>query len=328
VLYPDLKVYPDGFDAQARYGDLIDPNDPSSFYADGSFDFEATPIMNDWKVHGETNIHTSLQASVDQYYWGIARMIWRGSGDGWTENLLQDWARTLGFGEVTGVDLPAEQAGRVPDREWFDYHLARGSPLVRDEGGWSAGDLMNIAIGQGALVTTPLQLANAYAALVNGGTLWSPRIVDEVEDGNGEVIFTNVPSALRTIDLDETTVINLKNDLNGVVTGSRGTARVAFSEFCGPGVAAAECESLRQVGGKTGTAEIVVALDEEEDIEEVDTAWFVGVAPLDDPQYVVAIVIDQGGSGGKVAAPTARAVLQYLMGEQVTEIVSGGEDTE
>jgi penicillin-binding protein 2 len=325
-LYPDLSVYPEDFDAEAKYGNLINPNDPSSFYADGSFDFPATPVLEDWKVHGETNIHTSLHASVDQYYWGIALKIWNDRGEEWDENLLQDWARTLGFGERTGVDLPFEQAGLVPDREWFQYHQANATGVVREEGGWAAGDLMNIAIGQGALVSTPLQLANAYSALVNGGTLWKPRVVDVVQDSEGRTIYTNVPSALRSIDIDPTTVVNLKNDLNGVVAGARGTARVSFAEFCGPGVPASECDSLRRVGGKTGTAEIRVALTEDD--EEVDTAWFVGVAPLDDPHYVVAVVIDEGGSGGKVAAPTARAILQYLMGEEVTEITSGGEDTE
>lgn len=337
-LYPDLSVYPEGFDAEARYGHLIDPNDPSSFYADGSFDFEATPVLEDWKVHGEVDIHTSLHASADQYYWGIALKIWADRGEDWDENLLQDWARTLGFGAPTKIDLPFEQAGLVPDREWFQYNQVNNTGVVRSEGGWSAGDLMNIAIGQGALTSTPLQLANAYAALVNGGTLWQPRVVDVVEDGEGEVIFTNVPSAIRSIDLDPTTVINLRNDLNGVVAGERGTARVAFADFCGLEVPPAECESLRLVGGKTGTAEIFRPAerdDEETGGEpgehaegEIDTAWFVGVAPLDDPRYVVAVVIDEGGSGGKVAAPTARAVLQYLMGEQVTPIRSGGEDTE
>ncbi len=325
LLYPDLSVYPDPELAQERYGALEDATDPSWFFADGAFDFPNTPLLEDWRIHGEVNIHSSLQASSDQYYWGIALKIWRSRGEEWEEDLLQEWARALGFGEPTGIDLPFEQAGIVPDREWFQNHQSAGTGVVRAEGGWSAGDLMNIAIGQGSLAVTPLQLANAYAALVNGGILWRPRIVQSVEDRAGNTIFVNMPSVSRTIDISPTTVLSLKNDLNGVVAGDRGTATVAFATFCGAEVPAGECESLRNVGGKTGTAEIKVAADEE---DEIDTAWFVGVAPLDNPRYVVAVVIDEGGSGGKIAAPTARAVLQFLMDEPVTPITSGGDDTE
>jgi len=267
-----------------------------------------------------------LQVSCDNYYWGIALEIWQGRGDEWDENLLQDWARELGFGSRTGIDLPHEQSGLVPDREWFQYHQVEKTGLVREEGGWSGGDVMNMAIGQGALTATPLQLAAAYGALVNGGTFWEPRVVEEVVDIDGTVIFRNLPNAVRTIDISPITVESLKNDLHGVVAGPRGTSRTAFAEFCGSGVRPGDCESLGQVGGKTGTAEIRVAFTEDED--EIDTAWFVGVAPLDNPRFVVVVVIDEGGSGGAVAAPTARAILQFLMGETVTPIRSGGDDTE
>ena len=181
-------------------------------------------------------------------------------------------------------------------------------------------------IGQGSLTATPLQMAVAYATLVNGGTFYEPRVLDQVTNIDGEVVFTNLPNVVRTIDIAPITVENLKEDLNAVVAGPRGTSRTAFSEFCGSDVRAINCESLKQVGGKTGTAEIRVAVTEDD--KEVDTAWFVGVAPLDDPRFVVVIVIEEGGSGGGVAAPTTRAILQFLMGETVTPIRSGGEDTE
>lgn len=318
-IYPTIE--------QEDHLGVLDPNDPSSFFCDGDLQFPNTPLLEDWREHGLVNIHSALWVSCDNYFWGIALEIWLSRGEDYPEDLLQQWARTLGFGSPTDIDLPFEQSGLVPDREWFQYNQVNQTGLVRSEGGWSGGDVMNIAIGQGALTVTPLQLANAYAALVNGGTLWAPRTVDTIRDGNNETIFRNQPSALRTIDISPTTVIHLKNDLNGVII--EGTARTAFEDFCGSGVPRSECDALLEIGGKTGTAEIVRAI--EEDDEAIDTAWFVGVAPLSHPEYVVAVVIDQGGSGGRIAAPVARAVLQYLMGEEVQPVRSGGQvgqDTE
>jgi len=264
-IYPTIE--------QDEHEGRQDPADPTSFFCDGDLQFPNTPLLHDWTRHGEVDIHTSLQVSCDNYYWGIALEIWGNAGDLWDE-----------------------------------------------------GDLMNMIIGQGSLTATRLQVAVSYATLVNGGTFYEPRVLDQVTDIEGEVIYTNLPNVVRTIDIAPITVENLKEDLNAVVAGPRGTSRTAFSEFCGSDVRAINCESLKQVGGKTGTAEIRVAVTEDD--QEVDTAWFVGVAPLDDPRYVVAIVIEEGGSGGGVAAPTARAILQFLMGESVTPIRSGGEDTE
>lgn len=376
-IYPTVE--------QDQYAALLDPNDPTSFYADGDLQFPNTPLLRDWKVHGLINIHSSLQVSSDNYYWGIALEIWNRRGVDWDEDLLQDWARTLGFGQATGIDLPFEQVGIVPDREWFQYNQLHQTGLVRETGPWSGGDLMNTAIGQGAMVCTPLQLANAYAALANGGTLWIPRVVDSIVDSDGETLLFNVPRVQRAIAISPATVESLRADLHGVVASEKGTA---YSAFVGFG------DSLSQVGGKTGTAQIRLAthrvlidrrfLPEQgqeeligrlaellgmspariqarlategerfelsasisdsaaefiqdnlglfagvvvETVSEIDTAWFVGVAPLADPQYVVAVVIDGGGSGGRIAAPTARAILQYLMGEKV-DAIRNGEDTD
>ena len=162
TLALEKQIYPT--EEQDKYATLLDPNDPTSFYADGDLEFPNTPKLRDWKVHGLVNIHTSLQVSSDNYYWGIALELWRRAGLDYSDNLLQDWARSLGFGAPTGIDLPFEQAGIVPDQEWFQYHQINKTGLVRPEGPWSGGDLMNMAIGQGAMVCTPLQLANAYAA--------------------------------------------------------------------------------------------------------------------------------------------------------------------
>ena len=174
---------------------------------------------------------------------------------------------------------------------------------------------MNAVVGQGTVLVTPLQLANGFSAMVNGGTLWEPRVVSEMVNQDGEVTEENERTPLGTVDLDSSTVEAIRADLQQVVNGPIGTARSAFASF-GPGVTS--------VGGKTGTAEIIKS---DEDVQEVDSAWFVGVAPVNSPDYVVTVVVERGGSGGRVAAPVARQVLQYLMNGElfVTPLVAGEE---
>jgi penicillin-binding protein 2 len=164
---------------------------------------------------------------------------------------------------------------------------------------------MDFAIGQGAFTSTPLQVAVSYAILVNGGRVMEPRVVREIVDPEGNVTPVDQPQAV-TVDIDSATRASLLADLGRVVNG--GTAAAAFSDF-GDGV--------ENVGGKTGTAQVSAARD--------NHAWFVGVAPLDSPRYVVAVLIDEGGSGGQVAAPVARHIMQYLMGNEPTPIVAGVE---
>lgn len=295
-------------------------SDTGQYFCDGLLEFrfqDGSPqLYRDWKAdgHGPVDLHTALQSSCDLYFWEVALKVWRSSGQ-YDEALIQDWAREMGFGADTGIDLPFEQSGLIPDRDWFDTQQAEGSGRVRAEGGWSGGDLMNTVIGQGDVLVTPLQLATAYAAIVNGGTVWQPRIVAGVVGADGELAVPNDPVILNELDLSQRTVDFVRQDLQLVVNGAAGTARAAFESF-GAGVA--------QIGGKTGTGEVIKSNDPG---KEVDTAWFVGVAPVSDPDYVVAIVIERGGSGGRIAAPTARQVLQFLMlGEEgVTDIVLGAE---
>ena len=172
---------------------------------------------------------------------------------------------------------------------------------------------MNLVVGQGSVLTTPLQMAVAYASILNGGTVYQPRVVDRVESSFGEPVRTMEPRVLRTLDIDEDTVASLRADLASVI--SSGTARRAF-ENMGP--------VADLIGGKTGTAQ---AFTDQEGSFHDSTAWFIGVAPIDAPRWVVAVMVDEGGSGGAVAAPAARAIFQYLFGDPVTPLVAG-EDTE
>jgi cell division protein FtsI/penicillin-binding protein 2 len=301
---------------QAAQGDQLEPvplqSDQDKYLCSGFFEFPltdgSTQRMFDWRTggHGPLNLHEALRNSCDLYFWDLAFRIWQERGDESginNENLWQEWARRFGFDAETGVDLPFERSGLIPDRDWFRSEQEAGSPRVRsrESGGWVGGDLMNAIVGEGAVLTTPLQLANAYATMVNGGTLYEPYVVAQITDQDGAILNEMEPTLVRDLGLSPRTVASLRADLAQVVNHPEGTADRAFADF-GPGVAS--------VGGKTGTGEVIKA---SEDVYEVDNAWFVGIGPVFNPRYVVAIVVERGGSGGAIAAPIVRQMLQYLL---------------
>lgn len=281
--------------------------------ADGS-----AQIKYDWyypRSLGWHSIHQALSNSCNMFFWSAGLGTYRAFPAGNPkETVIQDWAKLLGYGSRTGIDLVSEAPGIVPTRalfeEWKVFQLENPDQPPRLDPSrlnisspWLGGDLMDFAIGQGAFTATPIQVAVSYAALVNGGRVFEPRVVREIVGPGGETI--RVTGDLRhTVPISETTRRNLLNDLHQVVIS--GTARAAFANF-GAG--------LDQVGGKTGTGESTATRD--------NHAWFVGVAPIDDPQYIVVVLLEEGGSGGRIAAPVGRQILQYLMGNELTPIVAG-----
>ncbi len=301
-------------------------SDTDLYNCTGSLRFQfndgSSQVYRDWKRngHGPLDLHGALQASCDLYFWEISLRIWNERSDETginNEDLWQEWARSFGFGTETGIDLPFERPGLIPDRQWFREEQREDTGRVRSTGPWVGGDLMNAVVGQGAVLVTPLQLSNGFSAMLNGGTLWTPRVVSEMVDQEGNVVDENPKSIIQTIDMDPVTVRALRRDMQQVVNGPIGTARAAFVGF-GP--------NISTVGGKTGTAEIIKAV---EDVQEVDTAWFVGVTPVLSPDYVVTVVVERGGSGGRVAAPVARQVLQYILnGEDSVTSLEAGENTD
>jgi len=326
---PEGEEVPEGDDTTtttaAQSDELLQPltSDTDLYNCTGSLRFRfndgSSQVYRDWKRngHGPLSLHGALQASCDLYFWEIALRVWNERSDETginNEDLWQEWARAFGFGTETGVDLPFEKPGLIPDRQWFREEQSKDTGRVRATGPWVGGDLMNAVVGQGTVLVTPLQLSNGFSAMVNGGTLWKPRVVSELVNQDGQVTEENEKTELGTIDIDPETSRALRVDMQQVVSGPIGTARSAFTTF-GPNVLS--------VGGKTGTAEIIKA---DEDVQEVDTAWFVGIAPVSLPTYVVTVVVERGGSGGGVAAPVARQVLQYLVnGETMVTPLEPGE---
>ncbi len=261
---------------------------------------------------GRQNIHDALRRSCNIYFWEVALAIWDRYGRTDREGIVQDWASALGIGRRSQIDLPFENDGILGSRELFEEWQETQPWRVRQEG-WLGGDLMNLVVGQGPIVATPLQMAVAYASLLNGGTVYQPRVVSAVEGPDGLPVRTFHPRVLRSVPVRESTVEALKRTLTSVVTS--GTARRAFEDL---GALAG------LVGGKTGTAQ---SFTDREGVFHDSTAWFVGIAPMDAPRWVVVVMVDEGGSGGAVAAPTARAIFQHLLGEEVDPLVPG-DDTE
>ena len=274
--------------------DYIDCEGSLSF----GFDDGSKQVYQDWKVdgHGKVNLSQAIKQSCNVYFWDIALKIWRTFGNTDSEALLQEYSKQLGFSSLSNIDLPFEKEGVIPDRDLFEEWTISRPELVRPEG-WLGGDLMNLIIGQGAITTTPVQVSNAYRALLTGEKS-APFISLESSDNN-----------IEKINISNEFVQFLLDDLN-LVTNPGGTAYKSF-QIMG--------DQVFDIGGKTGTAQNAGELN--------NTSWFVGVDSISNPMYIVVTVVEEGGSGSAVAAPISRRIIQHLRESGLTP-VEFGEITE
>jgi penicillin-binding protein 2 len=196
---------------------------------------------------------------------------------------LAQMAHAFGLGEVTGIDLVGESRGNIPTPEW---------KRKRYKEGWYDGDTVNASIGQGFVQTTPLQMALVAAAVANRGTVMKPFVVKRIVQPDGRVIDTP-PTVLKRIPLTPEQWRWIEEGMRAAVAGPGGTGQAANL----PGI---------PVAGKTGTAE--------DPPRREPHAWFICYAPIDDPRIALAVVVEQGGSGGAVAAPIARRILEAFFG--------------
>jgi len=277
-------------------------NKDSKLNCEGSlsfgFDDGSQQVYNDWKPegHGKVDLTEAIKQSCNVYFWDIALKIWRNFGNTEGESLLQDYSRKLGFSNKTNIDLPYEKVGIIPDRDLFEEWKISRPGLVRDEG-WLGGDLMNLIIGQGAITTTPLQVANAYRTLLTGENI-SPMLNKDISK-----------TINSSINISEEFISFLLKDLN-TVTNKGGTAYISFSILG---------NKANDIGGKTGTAQNAG--------DKNNTSWFVGIDSISDPKYIVVTVVEEGGSGSAVAAPVSRRIIQHLLDYDLTP-VEFGEITE
>ena len=249
---------------------------------------------------GLVDLRRALAVSSDVYFYRLGADLWvqrRQLG----ENAIQDTARKFGFGAQTGVALPQERAGRVPTPE-TRQKLHEEKPEVFITGEWFTGDNVNLAIGQGELTVTPIQLASVYANLA-GGRSFAWNVALRVVDSEGDVVQEISPREQPGAPMDPQIRAAIMDGLRGATTAERGTATPAFAGFP---------QDRYPVAGKTGTAQAM---------PKQDTALFVAVAPATAPRYAVAVVMEQAGFGSTSAAPVARRILGQLSGlEQPTPV--------
>jgi penicillin-binding protein 2 len=288
------------------------------YYTDeGQVELDGTVFSNAGnEVLGPVNLEQALTQSSDTYFYTIGDEfwhIWKG-GDETRGMGIQTESRELGFGEPTGIELD-EARGRVPDPEWkadFARTYYKDEDDQEANAIWYPFDDIFPAVGQGDLTVTPLQLANAYAAFANNGTLWQPHVAQEVIDADGEVVRRVEPKAIRRITFDPATRAAMLAGFRGAVADEEGTAYAAFAGF-----------PLDQipVAGKTGTAQVA---------GKDDTSLFVGMfgGTPDQPRYIVAVVVEQAGFGSSTAAPIARRIIEAMNGLPTppVEIIEEGHD--
>jgi penicillin-binding protein 2 len=244
--------------------------------------------------HGYVNLHQAIVESCDVYFYTIGKML--------GVDKIAQYAKRFGLGELAGIDLPNEKKGLVPTKEW---------KLKRRKDVWHMGETISISIGQGFNLVTTLQLANAFGAFANGGTLWRPYLVKRIESTDGKIYKEFLPEKKGELKLSPKTVEILNNALWGVVNEPGGTGHNAKL----PGI---------EVCGKTGTSQ-VLGLPEDEKARrrkilgafQKDHALFACYAPSRNSEVAVAVILENAGGGGAVAAPVARKILSaYFEGKR------------
>ena len=241
-----------------------------------------------WELggHGKLDVYGAIERSCDIYFYQVGQLL---GVDSWGE-----YASACGFGRETGIDIPSELKGIVPSSDYYDK--------LYGPRGWTHFLVLNLAIGQGEFTITPLQLAQFYCGLANGGVVYRPHLLKEVlhPDGTVEqiepIVAFSLPFSQRTLEI-------LNTSLELVVQGEHGTAR-----------------SLRNkrytIAGKTGTAQ---------NPHGNDHSWFVAYAPADNPRIVVVTLVENAGHGSEVAAPITGRIIKTYLGDMEEGPVRTGE---
>jgi penicillin-binding protein 2 len=256
------------------------------FYRFGDRDFRC------WKKggHGEADIYKALAESCDVFFYqlglklGVESLAW--------------YARAFGLGELTGIDLDHEARGLVPTASW---------KRKRTGVAWQKGETLSVAIGQGYNLTTPLQLLVMVSSIANGGTLYKPQILKQVETAEGNVLLESKPQVIGKLPVSQKNIDIVRKGLWEVVNSGRGTGRIArlkHEEF---------------MSGKTGTAQ-VVGRNKSESFKESEIphhfknhALFVAYAPSESPTIAVTVIVEHGEQGSSTAAPIAQQLIQTYL---------------
>ncbi len=247
-------------------------------------------------ANGSVDLVEALEVSSDVFFYTLGYRMWN-TGE------LQHWAHGLGIGRPTGIDLPVEDETLLPSRRWRNQLYKEGGT----DRPWSAGDNVQLATGQGDLQTNPLQMAIAYAALANGGTVVTPHVGLQVDDAAGRVLKEFDPKPRRQIRIDPEYRAAILEGLHDAAQGGGGTSVDTFGSFPIP------------VAGKTGTAQRPPHLDQ---------SWYGVLAPYPNPRIVTFVTMEEGGFGSESAAPAARKILEAYFAKQLASKAGPEEESE
>ena len=259
--------------------------------------------------HGEVEMLSALAYSCDVYFYQIGGGYEPAEYEGLGLERMVKYAEMFGLGQPTGIDLPGELGGLVPNKKWKRLNYAEK---------WLTGDTYNMTIGQGFVLVTPLQMLNATAAIANGGTLYRPHLVKEILDADGNVVEVNEPEVIRRLEVEPQFIQLIQAGLRAAVEWDQGTAHENFDV---PGIIAS---------GKTGTAEFCDEYPECLDSEgrvKTSHAWFTAYAPSYNPEIATVVFIYGGGEGSKIAVPVTNKILRYYFGIKDNEDAGEEEET-
>jgi penicillin-binding protein 2 len=252
----------------------------------GTFPF-GKRVFRDWKRggHGSVDLNKALAESCDVYFYKVGNQL--------GIDPIASYARQFGLGAKTGIALASESSGLVPSTEWKKKN--RGEP-------WYPGETISIAIGQGFLSVTPIQMAKMVSIVATNGQVVQPRLLKAARLRRTGNLKEEEPPSTQQLPISSEIFSQIKKGLAAVVT--RGTAKRAQS-------------TIVSIAGKTGTAQ-VVALKDDDDKSEVakkhrDHAWFVAFAPVEEPKIAVAVIVEHMGHGGSAAAPLAKTLIEAYM---------------
>jgi penicillin-binding protein 2 len=264
-------------------------------------------IFHNWdpNVSQQMDLPTALAYSCDTYFYQLGDMFYSlPPADG---QPLQKWARMFGFGAPTGVDVGPEAIGLVPTIPWKQRHFKTAVDRL-----WKPGDSIQLAIGQGDLLVTPLQMARFYALIANGGNLVTPHLLDDVETSTGTVVPTPATPTPTHVNVDSAALQVVRQGLLEGTHATFGTSYPVFGQF------------PVSIAGKTGTAEKLVSLPGYTGLKS--QAWWCGYGPTAAPTLVVCAVIENGGHGGTAAAPAAAEVFGEYFHVHVQQATSTHSD--
>lgn len=276
------------------------------------------------------DLRHALTFSSDTYYYRIGEAFWIAPDSEIDPNGIQKVAREFGYGSETGIQLPGERGGIMLTADDFAARH-EANPEAFPRGDWGPGDNTDIAIGQGSVAVTPLQLANSYAALANGGTVFSPNIVSAVippDPADERIDFG--PRVVRTVEFPEGIEQQILDGLLGVTLQDKVNVSqppgTAFDAFNKPEEGGVDFDLINwPVAGKTGTAEVT---------DRADNSMFAGYGPsgsttygtsVQEPEYVISVILEESGFGSKHAAPMVARLFEAISTDSVSRALTQDE---